>query len=370
MKVMLVDDEQLALDMLEMTLKKISDEIEIVAKFTEPQKAFKSLENVSVDVIFLDMEMGSLHGLKLAREISERYRIPTIFVTAYAQFALEAFEVEAIDYLLKPIQKERLEKALEKVKERLPLLKNQSTDVSKETSELFVHAIGSFKLIDHNKAIVKWRTRKAQELFVFLWHQDNEPVHKARVVEELWPHTDSTKVVGLMHTTIYQIRKTLRELGFDQAVELVNEHYILRCPIASDVSEINAIINSNEFTSENVRKLLTLFHDEYLAEEHYEWALQTRHEINRRCMNYLMQFVEDNFDDEHHCLLVEQCLKKLVALDCYNERYLIYLIHCYGKQYDVHKLIELYDTIKRSFEEELDVPIPHKVKEAYRTYLP
>jgi len=371
MRVLLVDDEQLALDIFEVMLKKLTGiEIEIVGKFTDPRKVLDALNQLDVDVVFLDMEMGEIHGLELAEEIATHHsHIQIIFVTAHAQFALEAFEVNAIDYLLKPIRKERLEKTIEKIKKRLSIHVERNNQIDEVERTLFANAMGSFKLVDHEQKIVKWRTRKVQELFVFLWHHRGNPVHKARVVEELWPEMDTMKAVGLMHTTIYQIRKTLKDLGFDKAIELVNEHYLLTSPILSDVEQIEKIVDSDQITAENIEKILDLFCGDYLAEENYQWAIQTQQELKQEIFNFLEKFVLEESRKLEYPLLVQQCLEKMVEFDEYNEVYLLRLIDFYGEMKNIQKLITLYQTIKKSFEKELGVKIPVKVQQAYKRYI-
>lgn len=121
MRVILIDDEQLALEVLEIQLKKIKD-VEIIDKYTDPYRAFEEIERLNIDVVFLDMEMGSIHGLEFAERLMTKFNdLEVIFVTAHPQFALEAFEVNAIDYLLKPVRMERLEKSIAKLQEKVQL---------------------------------------------------------------------------------------------------------------------------------------------------------------------------------------------------------------------------------------------------------
>lgn len=372
MRVLLVDDEHLALDIIEVMLKKIDGiEIEIVGKFTNPEKVLAAIKSLKVDVVFLDMEMGPVHGLELAEDIMSRYSyIQIIFVTAHAQFALEAFEVNAIDYLLKPIRSERLVKAVKKAEERLPIYndKNHQEGTVVETMP-FVYAMGRFKLVEADKKIIKWRTRKVQELFVFLWHHRCEPVHKARVVEELWPDMDAIRAVRLLHTTVYQLRKTLRDIGFEQAIKLVNDHYVLTSPILSDVEEIEEIIDSKQLSAKNIKNLLHLYCGEYLAEEDYQWASQEQKELREKTLHFLEEFILKEQLNQENPLLMQQCLEKMVEFDEYNEGYILRLLTFYGEMKNIQKLIEFYQARKKSFEEELGVKIPVTVQQMFKHYL-
>ncbi len=108
----IVDDEPLALDVLENYIQKI-DKLELVARVDNAVEAFNLLNKTQVDLLFLDIQMPRLTGLELLKNI---FRPPkVIFTTAYREYALEGYELDVIDYLLKPISFERFLKAINKV---------------------------------------------------------------------------------------------------------------------------------------------------------------------------------------------------------------------------------------------------------------
>jgi len=115
LRVFLVDDEPLALKRLSRLLGE-TGKVEIAGQTTEPLKALQTIPTLSLDAIFLDIQMPELTGFELLQKL-ENYP-PVIFTTAFDEFALKAFEVFSVDYLLKPVEAERLEKALTKL-ERL-----------------------------------------------------------------------------------------------------------------------------------------------------------------------------------------------------------------------------------------------------------
>ncbi len=109
----IVDDEPAAIRLLEKFIEKISY-LELKATFTRPLEALAFLESNSVDLIFLDVQMPQLTGIQLSKIISPQTQI--IFTTAYSEFALDSYEVDALDYLLKPISFERFYKAISKLR--------------------------------------------------------------------------------------------------------------------------------------------------------------------------------------------------------------------------------------------------------------
>jgi two-component system, LytTR family, response regulator len=111
----LVDDESLALERLRRLLQQ-TGRVEIVGSTTDPEKAVEVLAVEAIDVCFLDIQMPKLNGFEVLARLSRQPVV--IFTTAYDQYALQAFGVNSVDYLLKPIEPEALDAALNKV-ERL-----------------------------------------------------------------------------------------------------------------------------------------------------------------------------------------------------------------------------------------------------------
>lgn len=113
LRAFLVDDELLALKRLAKLLSAV-ESVEIVGSATDPATAVQFLEtDKNVDVLFLDIQMPGLNGFELLANLSSQPMI--IFTTAYHEYALKAFEVNSIDYLLKPVEPQQLDRALNKV---------------------------------------------------------------------------------------------------------------------------------------------------------------------------------------------------------------------------------------------------------------
>ncbi len=113
----LVDDEQLACEELSYLLKDFPD-IEIIATGNNGLEALKLIESLEPDLVFLDVQMPGLDGLGLIRRLREK-DVPLpyfILATAFDQYAVEAFALEAMDYLLKPVERERLAQTVERAR--------------------------------------------------------------------------------------------------------------------------------------------------------------------------------------------------------------------------------------------------------------
>ncbi len=120
----IIDDEEHARDLLADTIKHCNLPVKIMAKCSDVESAVIEIKANNPDFVFLDIEMPNYSGFELL-EFFENIDFEIIFVTAYSQYAIHAFEVSAIDYLLKPLQIDRLEAAIKKVKEKI-VLKNSA----------------------------------------------------------------------------------------------------------------------------------------------------------------------------------------------------------------------------------------------------
>ena len=117
----IVDDEQLAIDLIKNHLNKI-DDFEVIQTFTEPLKAFQTIENENIDVIFLDINMPQINGFNFIKNLNVKPLI--VFSTAYREYAIKSYEVDVIDYLVKPISFDRILKTINKIRHKIYNSKN------------------------------------------------------------------------------------------------------------------------------------------------------------------------------------------------------------------------------------------------------
>ncbi|MBK1894818.1 LytR/AlgR family response regulator transcription factor [Chryseobacterium paridis] len=123
----IVDDEPLAIQLLESHISKI-ESLKLIGTAKNAMDAYKILQSTPIDLMFLDIEMPDLNGIDFLKSLHKKPK--TIFTTAYREFAIEGFELEAVDYILKPISFERFFKAVDRV-----LRKNTAT---KEEGEFII----------------------------------------------------------------------------------------------------------------------------------------------------------------------------------------------------------------------------------------
>jgi DNA-binding LytR/AlgR family response regulator len=142
-----IDDEKLALDLIEDDILKVPF-LQLVKKCRSGMEALDVLQNENIDLLFLDIQMPDISGIQLLKSLSKKPLV--IFTTAYEKYAVEGFELDVIDYLLKPYSFERFLKAVNKVQEYLSKNeKNQSQTTNEDVSfsNQFIFVKSDYKLV-------------------------------------------------------------------------------------------------------------------------------------------------------------------------------------------------------------------------------
>jgi two-component SAPR family response regulator len=283
MKAILIDDERLALNHLEKRLAKLG-QVEIVGKHMDPRKGIEQIGQEDVDVVFLDIHMPELNGLELAEQLlAIKPFLNIVFVTAYDHFAVQAFELNALDYVVKPVSMERLKKTTQRVRDRLGI-KDGETAVGGKPVKLNMFRQFAVEANDGQMSAIQWRTAKAQELFLYILQHRGQMVRKSFLVEMLWPEFEPAKAYPQLYTTVYHIRKTLSQFGERFHIANSLEGYVLHIQnVLLDVDQWEQhIVSGTPLTQDTIqthREMMKLNDGEYLQEYDYWWAEPERHRI-------------------------------------------------------------------------------------------
>lgn len=175
-KAIIIEDEKLARDLIKNFLTDYA-EIEVVEECSDGFKGIKAIQELNPDLVFLDIQMPKLTGFEMLELLDE---IPNvIFTTAYDQYAIQAFEVNAVDYLLKPFSKERFKQAIERV---MQILKKSETAPKERIKELIdqipVETLKRIVVKSHNKinvlSIEKINYIESQDDYVMIYSDEGK----------------------------------------------------------------------------------------------------------------------------------------------------------------------------------------------------
>lgn len=309
----MVDDEPLLLTYQEQLIKD-SKTFELIGTFNDPTEAYEAILTLKPDVVFLDIEMYDMNGIEMADKILAKLpMIKVVFITAYSDYAVEAFEVNAIDYLLKPLNKDRLLKTYER-------LKNAQMTETPEMNEAKILTLPHLLFIDNDDTEInlKWRTNKAKELFLLLLLYRGQPVHKEMILELLWPEYDVEKGYTHMYTAISQIRNAMKSIGFQVQISSEQEYYVLNfTDFTLDVDVWEAGLQKyTMITNDNIHKieqLLRMYKGDYLASYSFTWLEMERERLRRlwmEWMNRLGNYYEQN-NEVKEAIKVYEILQKI-----------------------------------------------------------
>lgn len=356
LNVMIIDDERPAIDVLKILLEK-TGEVCVIGSFISGIQALSKIRRLKPDVIFLDIEMPEMTGLELAEIIIEQdNNVEIVFVTAYDKYALEAFRVNAIDYLLKPLSSEDISKVITRLKKIKPS-KNFSNKLSDQGSiycfeRLLVYSATS-------QQMVKWRTLKSEELFAFMVQNLNKEVSKLKIIQALWPEYETEKRDVNLHTTIYKIKKTLISANIKFDFTFTNGRYMLKLPEAYiDTVEFERLTN-NEIslsieTMEQYKRVLSLYKGKYLIENDYLWSQVKEEEYEVKYRKVVIEFTKYYLSKADYSN-AEIVLSKALSISPIDDELNEFLMKLYLLKKDKVSLLMHYNKICQIYGAELGI---------------
>ena len=322
MRAIIVDNKRLSLDYFERLLDE-QPEVTLIGTYTDPLQALARIEELIPDVVFLDIEMPKITGIRLVEKIQATLpRTKIVFVTACWEYAIQAFELNASDYLLKPIQKDRLQKTIMRLMEGIaePIAQTSQPRLG----QVCCFSSLRFQMADEDRAHleVKWRTAKSKELFAFLLHHRQKPIRKDHILDVIWTGDDPRKSVSQLYSTIYQLRTLMEKLALPLTINNHNNSYFLDLqgmPVDAEVWEqrLLALDPLTKETQPQHLAVLEAYNGDYLAEHVYIWAEAERERLRALWLHhaaklgaYLMQLY-GRLGDRN---AVARCYENLIAM--------------------------------------------------------
>lgn len=247
MRIIAVDDETRPLNLIRIMLEKI-DGVELVASFSNPVDAYEYLRHVSVDMAFVDVEMPEINGLEFAKMLEKLADPPqVVFVTAYPQYAVEAWKTIAEDYILKPYGIEQLKNAINRVSKR----------INKHIKGYEVRCFPRFDLLVNGKPLV-FRSKRGKELLAYLVHYQGSWVSVGSLVFDLFGDKDEQASKSHYRVILSRLKQDLSGAGLS---EILHTGYgKIRVEIPPEACDYYRYLRGST----------DLFSGEYLQE--YSWA--------------------------------------------------------------------------------------------------
>nr|WP_198044715.1 response regulator [Lysinibacillus timonensis] len=296
MRALIVDDEELAINHLVNLLQKFSFLSEILT-FTTSKDVVKYLDLYKVDIAFIDIEMPEMDGLELSIKIRDMQ--PTckiIFTTAYDHYAVNAFELRATDYIVKPVTYKRLLNTMERI------------DIN-TTNQIYMKRLclfGDLRVIE-NEIITtfdKWRTQKVKDIFFYLLHMRNKNIHRDILIELFWQDQCIDKATAGLYRVIYYLRKMIEDhqkvLADSIEIKKTDIGYQLKVQnIELDIDLFDkqlknclGIQSVNETNYKSFEELISLYTGKYLDDVDYWWIEGERNKYQSIWRNVSKQLLD------------------------------------------------------------------------------
>jgi two-component system LytT family response regulator len=224
-RTLIIDDEAPAREIIKHYLEEL-DDIEVIAECSDGFSGLKTITVMKPDLVFLDIQMPRLTGIEMVEVLTEKPEI--IFTTAYDQFALKAFELNAVDYLMKPFPKRRfieaVKKAIEKIKSgagnKIPgnMLLAKTPDSAKPVNRIVVRKGNAINLIP----VEQIKYVEAQDDYVMIYHTAGKALKQQtmKFYEENLPKSDFVRVHRSYIVKVEEIKK-IEPYGKDNHIAIL-----------------------------------------------------------------------------------------------------------------------------------------------------
>lgn len=287
-RAIVVEDELPALVKM-VKLLESSEMARVVGGFTKPLEALEFLKSNKVDVVFLDIEMPDMNGIEFSSRILDvQEGCAVVFVTAYNQYAVEAFQLNALDYLMKPVSAARLSETLGKI---TSMKGNNNT-----ADGAYIKCFGRFA-VSNGTEQVKFRTDKAEEMLAFMIDKRGGFISRNEIIDSLWAEFDGERALVHFNTTLHYVKKALLSYGI--VLPFVYERGGYKFDYKSihcDYLKIHSFIEERKtIGQENIlqyEEIVELYQDEYLSGYDYHWVEIRRLQMEELYYDLILDLAE------------------------------------------------------------------------------
>lgn len=296
MKVILVDDEPAMHLIMRKMLGKLP-EVQVAGAFADTKSAAAFLrENADIQLAFVDIAMPGEGGLQFAALMEgSSSPVQIVFVTSHKEYALKAYELSVLDYLVKPVSQERLERTVNRAlagrrafhTKRLP---------DQSGGQLAVTMLGDVA-VRNEAGRVKWMSRKSAELFAYLLLHRGKRIPRSRLIADIFAGMPADSAETYLNTVVYQLRKSLEPLHLRAVVRSENDGYAMELNEASiDYAEFESGVEKlQRIEADQVETALQverLYTGDLFGDKAYVWAINETERLAELYASFVKRLAE------------------------------------------------------------------------------
>lgn len=359
MKILIAEDEKSNIEEIERIIAGLNQDIEVFA-YLNPFDALYSANSNIYDLALLDIQMPEMNGLTLAENISAiQPSLPVVFISAYNNYATEAFELKAADYILKPIRSERLVKIISGIK----YAEKRSIPAIEYSKKMIIRSFGGLRIFNEIGEIY-WDRPKTRELFALLLMNKGKRVNKELICDELWPKLDSTRALANLQVTVCRLRKTIGVFSREMVtVKYVNNYYCLTLgDVSYDADQFDLQCNSNEEIELN--RANQLYGGSFFGPDGWLWSEPARADYFKKYIR-LTKALADHYLRKGMTERAESVLRQAVVSHEPDDN-LSKLLLLISYMLDGSKgLLNTFRLLSVRYDDELGIKVPREVVQEY-----
>lgn len=218
-------------------------------------------------------------------------------------------------------------------------------------------------LPDTKDVPVKWRTKKTQELFAYLFHLQGEGVSREALIELLWPNAGIKSAIALFHTTLYNIRQTFVQNGLEDLISYEKKKYSLNMELVnSDLEELMAYLKNQQACTERPEQIMQLYPGSYLDSCGYLWSYSVAKDLENQYLKVLKFGAASNAIQSRPESALP-FIQRMMETDPYNEEVASQLIACLYHSGRQSEAKHQYDRLQKLYREDLELNFPRSFRE-------
>jgi two-component SAPR family response regulator len=346
----IVEDEQPILNLMKHMIQRNGQYL-IQGTYTDPSEALIAITQLQPDVAFLDVEMPMMNGIELANQLTTLSpHTKIVFTTAYRDYAVDAFRVQAFDYILKPVTRSAIEVITERLTKQLLVGVNVQRAVQGK-----IYCLGNFEVINAEGIPIHWPTRKTEELMAYMLCNPNVGISKWKLADLLWPQMDEERAIPNLHTTMYRLKKLLKDQDIRIEILKINEGYRLNTgEVQYDLLQFKMIQSEDELAVEQAEQLLKLYRGSLLQNKEYVWKYSLEKRYSIQFGHIVRELVKDDIE-QRKWRKAEQRIECFLSIYPLDEEMNILLLYIYEQTNNKEKMVKHYKQFVEAFTLELGV---------------
>lgn len=329
----------------------------VEGKYQNPILAIQEIDQIHPEVAFIDIELPEMDGITVAEKLLEKNpSIIIVFITSYNQYAVKAFDLNAMDYILKPIKRERFSQMVEKIK------KEMNFRLQNVAKTLTIRCFGTFTVMIGG-VVVKWERAKAEELFAYLLVHHDQFTHKDKIIEELWPGYEQEKALKILQTAVCKIRNLFASTKDSVKLEYSGSKYCLTingadCDLFCIEQCMDTFDIDDPYTYQAIERACAIYSSGLLTEAGYLWSIQSNQQLQDQLMQRLSE-IHKRYSISDNDQSVVQILKCMVKMTPSDEKLNYELMKAYQEQQDYQAVQKHYQWLEAVLKQQYDL-LPSK----------